>query len=215
MSEVFYRIVGDEINVDAVTREDFRNPEVMEGFRNIPKITIHGTTISFTTRTAYLRRDVPDRFELNDVLHIADRLECNYPMVIARKLKDLDGLITEDVWNDWMVFFGNSMTVIWNVGRRFRVHVMRTIHTLNGIHTVRFIKDGETNEVFVGDNGRVLQLTESVPEDETCAICLDTRAETQNQVWATADGCSLHCFHAGCIGKLTQTTCPMCRAPLK
>ena len=62
----------------------------------------------------------------------------------------------------------------------------------------------------------------SVSDDEKCAICLETSADTPQMEWAFAAGCALHRFHSNCIQDWGSSsrhnnnnpTCPMCRARL-
>jgi hypothetical protein len=213
MNEVFYRIVGNELDENDLDEDELDDPELIDDLDNVPKITTNGDTVTFITRTAHLRIDMPDAFEINTVLHIADRLECNYPANLVRKLH-ASQLLTDEVRDRWMGILGALMMIDMPVLIRFGCSAVRLIHTQNSCHTLRLIHaDGQTREVCVGDNGRVIRLAE--PGTDECAICLETRAETLGQMWATADGCSLHCFHVRCIGRLTQRKCPMCRAQLE
>ncbi len=59
-----------------------------------------------------------------------------------------------------------------------------------------------------------LSALDTAPGGETtCAICLETGADTQNQEWSTAEGCAHHSFHTACIQRWTGGNCPTCRAP--
>ena len=55
-----------------------------------------------------------------------------------------------------------------------------------------------------------------VPEDEVCAICMETNFNTPSQTWSYAHGRNSHCFHTDCIQRWAgiRPTCPVCRVQL-
>jgi hypothetical protein len=209
MSEVFYHIIGDRINVSDLSDEELGKVDIND-LQNVPRIT-DGKKIILISRTAYLRMEKPARFEANDVLRIADRMDCNFPLSLACKMQ---ALLTRDVLDTLFEATGKFIDMSMLFSFRGEDDAVRLLQTHDGYHALRLFKRGNAGSVvFFGDNARKIHLIESaMDENEVCAICLETQAETPGQMWA--NGCSLHHFHAKCVGRLRDQTCPVCRAPL-
>ena len=160
MSEVFYRIVDNEVR----NSNDFA-----------VGINRHTRTMCIVTPVLYYRRQIPEGgFEFHDFCRMATRVGIRKFRLAARLNQ-----------------------------RRFRGIAGPMVDAMAALHNVRL----SPSTAFRPR----LHALETVPADESCAICLEEGGEG----WSTAEGCSRHRFHAKCIGRWDGRTCPMCRAQLR
>ena len=207
---IFMRIGGGEnVPLDGETEQP-------------PTITINDGHAVALSRTVFYSRRIPAEggFTFRDIFAMASRLQVRGPWLAAQlSREEFGGAAGQHAADLALIYYGATLNTIRNdiiVNTAMR----RIIGNVNNIVSggVSHQQEEEENAEEPPPLPHIPRLIicpyRSVPYEEICAICTDTRAEKPRLSWAFAEGCEAHRFHSVCIRGWGGGTCPMCRAPL-
>ena len=172
---------------------------------NPPSITVNGTTMSATTRTAHLQREIPieEGFTLDDFLATASLLGCN-PMQLCIGLVDTPGnggISPELLAELLLVVYGRTVTA--------------TVSATGIEIEVREMTAEDEEIITIKVTPQLAAVRQEDGSTEVCVICMESAASSQEEEWSSAAGCDTHRFHTACIRLWPGGTCPTCRAPFR
>ena len=183
--ERVYRIIDDEVHI---------------GDYNQPVVLIQNRTMIAISRTMYLSRVIPETgFGFVDLMTLAMRLNVRSPWLAAQlsrpEYEGIAGGIAASLGllNRMDLDGESQQAIVAGIVNRMVQHATPVVTPARQITTV---------------------VEPLIEENETCVVCLDTKAEEPSLPWATAAGCERHRFHLKCLQKWQGNTCMTCRAPL-
>ena len=166
-----------------------------------PTITIVGRNAIATSSTIFYNRRIPEGgFVFDDMMMMASRLRVRFTW-LADQL-------------DRPEFAGVAGPLVSELAILYRVDVNAPANeTIVNNAVERIYRNININRHAAPFIPALHLLTNPVPGDEICVICLGTGAESSGD-WATAQGCDRHSFHFACITLWRGNTCMVCRRQL-
>jgi hypothetical protein len=176
-----------------IVDEEFR-----EGDANELTVSIVNNHVIAISRTLYLRRRIPSEgLSHSDVYQMSRRLGVTVQW-LAVQLTQYESAVGPHVRR-----LTRPFRIITQTGELYYV----TAETFAEL----WRQNREQDTAFVVR--RLIHLR-TVPDDEVCTICLQTKAEDPAKGWVKVGGCDRHCFHTLCILQYKSETCVNCRRQL-
>ena len=211
--EIFVRISGrGDDDVDGNNSNNNNEPQ------QLPTITINDGHAVALSRTVLYSRLIPaGGFTFRDIFEMASRLQVRGMWLAAQLSREEFGgaagqhaadlaLIYNGATLDTIMIANNDTSALNAAMRRI------IIGNVGGVVGVSQPEQQQEEEEHIPR--LIICPYRSVPYEEICAICTETRAEKPRLSWAFAEGCEAHRFHSACIRGWHGGTCPICRARL-